>query len=88
MEIAPDKGERLPNAAKPVSVEKLLFTDDGKIFGLGLGDEHAIEGITVGARKETGAESVLDRDGKQLKALTIEITCEVCGQACCRGKLA
>src|SRR5260370_6936607 len=77
------EGGGLPNAAKAVGVEDSFFTDDGEIFGLGLRDEHAIKGVAVGAGKKTGAEGVLDRNGKQLKALAIETAGEVRRQTPC-----
>jgi len=40
-------GGNLPDAEEVILVENLFVTDDGDVFGLCLGDEHAVEGIFV-----------------------------------------
>jgi hypothetical protein len=49
----------LPETPDPVLIENLIVADDGQIFGLGLGDQHAVEGIFMMAWKESGAEAVI-----------------------------
>lgn len=48
----------VPKAAKFVGVEDGVVAEDGKVFRLGLGDEHAVEGILVRAGEESGAGGV------------------------------
>ena len=47
-----------------VPVEDSIAADDGEIFGLSLGDEHAVEGVFVDARQHSGSLGVLQADGE------------------------
>ena len=57
----------IPEAAEFVGVEDGVVAEDGKVFGLGLGDEHAIEGILVRAGEEPGACGVRAGDRKRFE---------------------
>lgn len=48
----------IPEAAEFVSVEDRVIAEERKILGLGLSDEHAVEGIFVRAGEESGAGGV------------------------------
>lgn len=52
----------IPEAAEFVGVEDGVVAEDRKILGLGLGDEHAVEGILVRAGEESGAGGVSASD--------------------------
>src|SRR5260370_40707190 len=78
----------LPDAAEAVGVEEGLVAENREIFGLSLGDEHSIERVLVRTGKESGANSVLDGNGKELKAFAFKMACESCHQAGCRRKFA
>src|SRR6266478_8253311 len=78
----------LPDAAEAVGLEEGFVADNREIFGLGLGDEHSIERVLVRTGKESRANAVLDGNGKELKAFTFKMACEICHQAGCCGKFA
>jgi len=76
-------GESVPEAAELVGVKHAIAADDGQIFGQGLSDQHAVEGIFVRAGKETGTSRMLNGDRKSLDGLTskngFEIQNEIMG---------
>jgi hypothetical protein len=62
----------VPEAAEFVGVEDRIVAEDGKVFGLGLSDEHAVEGILVQAGEESGAGGVSARDGERFEQFRSE----------------
>lgn len=44
-------GESIPEAAELVGIEDAIAADDRQVFGQGLSNQHAVEGIFVGAGK-------------------------------------
>src|SRR5260370_23306948 len=78
----------LPEAAEAAGVEEGFVAEEREIFGLSLGDEHSMERVLVRTGKESGANAVLDGNGKELKSFALKMACEICPQAGCRGKFA
>ena len=65
------------------SFEGHFITDDWHIFRLGLSNEHTVKWILVRARQQSGADTMLCRNGQKLKTfafdLAREIRCQVSG---------
>jgi hypothetical protein len=70
-----------PDASHAVALESCFVTDDRNMLGLSLGDEHAVEGVLVRAREESGANAMLCRYGQRLKTFAFnqarKIRCQV-----------
>jgi hypothetical protein len=62
--IACQAAKLAPEAAEFVIVENMIIADDGKVFGLGLSNKHAVERIFVRAGKESGTGGMSRGDGK------------------------
>ena len=77
----------VPEAAKFVGVEDGVVADDGKVFGLGLCDEHAVEGILVGSGEQSGAGGVGGGDGKRFKGFLSKNRVETEGEVGGLGQL-
>ncbi len=58
----------MPNA----KVGDGIAANDGEVFGLGLSDQHPIEGIAMRSREETGAGGVGRGDRKRFERLLRE----------------
>ena len=56
-----------PEATKLVIIKDGIAADDGQVFGLGLSDQHPIEGIAMRSREETGAGGVGGGDRKRFE---------------------
>lgn len=76
-------GESVPEAAELVAVKDAIAADDRQVFGQRLSDQHAVEGIFVGAGKETGTSRMLNGDRKGMDRLAskngFEIQNEIIG---------
>lgn len=57
----------VPKPSELVSVKDGVIAEDGKIFGLGLGDKHAVKGILVGAGEKASTRGMGGSDGKRFK---------------------
>jgi len=70
----------IPEAAEFVLIENGVGADDRQVFGMGLGDQHAVKGIAVWTRKKAGAGRVNGSDGKRLEQFLGENFVKMQGQ--------
>src|SRR5205807_6161182 len=72
-----------PKAPHAIAFEGCFITDDWHIFCLGLSNEHTVKWILIRARQESGANTMLCRNGQKWKTfafdLAREIRCQVSG---------
>jgi hypothetical protein len=51
----------LPHSAHAIPIERGIVADNGKVLGLGLGNQHAIKGVLMWSGQETRPDGVLHR---------------------------
>ena len=64
---AKPRKKSVPKPSELVSVKDGVVAEDGKIFGLGLSDEHAVKWILMGAGEKAGTGGMGGSNGKRFK---------------------
>lgn len=70
----------LPDAPYSVGSENVFVADNGDVLGLGLGYEHAVEGVLVRTGQQARADGMIGGDRQQLEALAFQAAGEIGGQ--------
>ena len=69
-----------PEAANSVGFKDPLVGDDGNVFGLGLGNQHAVKRVFVRSGQEAGANAVVGGNIQRRKPFPVYEALEVSGQ--------
>lgn len=56
-----------PKPAHAITVKRRVITQNWNVLRLGLGNQHAVEGIFVWSGKQSGSDSMVDGDSQRLE---------------------